>query len=176
MTEDLYTIKDVKRVRDLLTKEQENRCAITGLEIPPKQHVLDHVHDSNQYVRGVAHRQANAALGKIENLHVRYLSYWYPGKLSDFLRQCAAYLEQDTDTRFRHPGHIKKICSIFNTLTEKQKEAILQALQETGSNSKQRKEVFKKLVLSRKYSYEHLKELILTLKEQDAVVKSTKED
>lgn len=176
MTEDLYTIKDVKRVRDLLTEEQENRCAITGLEIPPKQHCLEHAHDANQYVRGVAHRQANAALGKIENLYVRYLRYWYPGKLSDFLRQCAAYLEQESDSRFRHPGHIKKICTMFNSLTEKQKETILQSMHETGSNSKQRKELFKKLVLSRLYSYEFLKESIINLKEQDATAKSTKED
>jgi hypothetical protein len=36
-TQDLYTVADVKRVRELLTKEQDNCCAITGLEIPPKQ-------------------------------------------------------------------------------------------------------------------------------------------
>lgn len=166
MTEDLYTTKDVERVRKLLTEEQENLCAITGLEIPPKQHCLEHAHDNQQYVRGVAHRQANAALGKIEHLHTRYLSYWYPGKLSDFLRQCAAYLEKPPDPRYRHPGWIKKIQTLFNSLTESQKESILQALNSTGKNSKERKEAFKKIVLSREHSYEKLRELIILEKRE----------
>lgn len=166
VTEDLYTTKDVKRVREKLTEEQDNLCAITGLEIPPKQHCLEHAHDNQQYVRGVAHRQSNAALGKFENVYTRYLSYWYPGKLSDFLRQCAAYLEQLPDTRYRHPGWIKKIQTLFNSLTESQKESILQALNSTGKNSKERKEAFKKIVLSREHSYEKLRELIILEKRE----------
>jgi len=166
MTEDLYTANDVKRVREKLTKEQNNKCKITSIEIPPKQHCLDHAHDMDQFVRGVAHRQANAALGKVENLYVRYLSYWYPGKLSDFLRQCAAYLEAHPDARYRHNGWIKKIHTLFNSLTEGQKESVLKQLNRTGSNGKQRKEEFKKAVLSRDYSYEYLRELILTEKKE----------
>jgi len=166
MTEDLYTANDVKRVREKLTKEQNNKCKITSIEIPPKQHCLDHAHDMDQFVRGVAHRQANAALGKVENLYVRYLSYWYPGKLSDFLRQCAAYLEAHPDTRYRHNGWIKKIHTLFNSLTEGQKESVLKQLNRTGSNGKQRKEEFKKAVLSRDYSYGYLRELILTEKKE----------
>lgn len=163
-TEDLYTVNDVKRVRELLTEEQDNRCAITMIELAPKQHCLDHNHDETQFVRGVAHRQANAALGRIENLYTRYLSYWYPGKLSDFLRQCAAYLEKDPDSRYRHNGWIKKVQTLFNSLSEGQKGSVLKELGLQGVNSKERKELFKKAVLSREYSYETLRGYCLEAK------------
>lgn len=166
-TEDLYTTKDVERIRKLLTEEQENRCAITGLELAPKQHCLDHAHDEEQYVRGVAHRQANAALGKVENIYLRYLSYWYPGKLSDFLRQCAAYLEQPADSRYRHNGWIKKAKTKFNALNEKQKDKVLVDLgHEKGVNSKQRKDIFAKVVLDRKLGYDTIREAIQAAKEE----------
>ena len=147
-----------------MTEEQENYCAITGLPIPPKQHCLDHNHDETQFVRGVAHRQANAALGKVENIYTRYLSYWYPGKLSDFLRQCAAYLEKDPDPRYRHNGWIKKVQTLFNSLSEGQKASVLKELGLQGVNSKERKELFKKAVLSREYSYETLRGYCLEVK------------
>lgn len=160
-TEDLYTAKDVERVRKFLTEEQNNCCAITSIELAPKQHCLDHAHDENQFVRGVAHRQANSALGKLEGVYTRYLSYWYPGKLSDFLRQCAAYLEQPHDERFRHNGWIKKAKTMFNALNEKQKDQVLKELgYDTGSNGKQRKEIFAKLVLDRSLGYDTIRKTI----------------
>ncbi len=65
MTEDLYSVSDVKRVRELLLKEQGGLDLLTKLEIPCKMAVLDHKHDINQFVRGVLHRQCNVVLGKI---------------------------------------------------------------------------------------------------------------
>jgi len=62
--EHLYTTKDVARVRDKLKKEQNSIDPITRLEIPDKQAVLDHCHDS-QFVRAVLHRQTNAVLGNM---------------------------------------------------------------------------------------------------------------
>jgi len=166
-TEDLYTTKDVERIRKLLTEEQENCCAITGIELAPKQHCLDHAHDENQFIRGVAHRQSNAALGRFENVYKQYLSYWYPGKLSDFLRQCAAYLEKSPDDRYRHPGWIKKAKTKFNALSERQKDKVLVDLgYEKGSNSKQRKDIFDKLVLDRKLGYDTIREAIQAAKEE----------
>lgn len=166
-TEDLYTTKDVERIRKLLTDEQENRCAITGIELAPTQHCLDHAHDEEQYVRGVAHRQSNAALGKLEGVYTRYLSYWYPGKLSDFLRQCAAYLEKLPDDRYRHPGWIKKAKTKFGALNEKQKDKVLIDLgYEKGVNSKQRKDIFAKVVLDRKLGYDTIREAIQAAKEE----------
>lgn len=167
MTQDLYTSKDVEIVRKKLTEEQENCCAVTGLEIPPKQHVLDHAHDDKQYVRGVLHRQSNACLGKIENLHTRYLSYWYPGKLSDFLRQCAAYLEKQEDTRYRHNGWLKKVKTLFNQLNAKQQDKVLVDLgYEKGNNSKARKEIFAKVVLDRTLGYDTIRSTIFSAKEE----------
>ena len=115
MTTNLYTSKDVQKVRDQLTKEQDNLDRLTSLPIPDKQHVLDHNHET-QYVRGVLHRQVNAALGKIENIWKRYLSTWYPGDLQMFLRQSAQYLELPDDKRWYHPAWIKKIKTEFNKL------------------------------------------------------------
>lgn len=171
----LYTSSEVKKERKRLFDKQNGIDPILNKKIEFKDSVCDHDHDT-QYCRAALHRQTNAFEGLVFNAYRRCLQWVSDESLPYILRNLANYLEQDYSDNAIHPGHIKKICSIFNTLTEKQKEAILQALQETGSNSKQRKEVFKKLVLSRKYSYEYLKELILTLKEQDAVVKSTKED
>lgn len=157
MTEDLYTVADVKRVREILTKEQDNCCAITGLPIQIKQHCLDHNHDNTQHVRGVAHRQANAALGKIENLYVRYLSYWYPDTLSTFLRQCADYLEKEPDTRYRHNGWIKVVKVRFNKLKASQQDEVLVALgSQKGNNLKDRKEKFAKIVLDRSLGYDKI--------------------
>lgn len=164
-TEDLYTVADVKRVRELLTVEQGNCCAITGLEIPVKQHCLDHVHDTTQYVRGVAHRQGNAALGKIENLYVRYLSYWYPDTLSTFLRQCAEYLEKAPDSRYRHNGWIKVVKVAFNKLKASEQDLVLTSLgYEKGSNLKDRKAKFAKLVLDRNLGYDTITKKIKEVK------------
>ena len=152
-TKDLYNPKDVQKVRDILIEEQDGMCKITGLELPPKQACLDHAHDSNQYVRGVAHRQANAALGKVENIFTRYLSWWYPDDLPTFLRQCASYIEQEPDTRYRHPGWLKFIQSRFNALPEASKERVLNRMNTTGKNGSQRKLAFRKALLTREFDY-----------------------
>ena len=164
-TKDLFTVADVKRVRDQLYEEQDGMCALTGLELERSKAVLDHAHDHEQLVRGVIHRFGNTTLGKIENLHKRYLSFWYPGTLSDFLKQCVAYLEQEQDTRFRHNGWIKKIQTLFNSLSEGQKNEVLAEFGVHGcKNSTERKKAFKELVLSQKYSYNQLRSILLEVK------------
>lgn len=152
-TIDLYNPKDVQKVRDKLLIEQNGKCKITGLDLDAKQACLDHAHDENQYVRGVAHRQANAALGKVENLFVRYLSWWYPGDLATFLRQCASYIESEVDSRYRHPGWLKALQSRFNALPEPAKERVLQKMQTTGKNGTMRKAAFRKALLTRNFDY-----------------------
>ena len=67
MIEDLYTVKDTKRIRELLLKNQRNKDSCTDLELLPKDSCLDHAHDSEQLVRGVLHRQVNSYIGKLEN-------------------------------------------------------------------------------------------------------------
>jgi hypothetical protein len=155
MTTDLYNTTDVKKVRELLTKEQDNKCAVTGLDIPAKQHVLDHAHDETQLVRGVLHRQVNAFAGKAENAFVRLIAWWYPNDLPTLLRECADYLEKEPDTRYRHNGWIKKVNTLFNKLKEAQKDAVLLAMnQPVGKNGVERKKLFQKAILTKEFSYD----------------------
>ena len=156
----LYTPTDVKRVRDELSKEQNNKDALTGLELPEKQKCLDHDHQS-QFVRGVLHRQVNAALGKLEGVHTRYLKHWYEGTLPEFLRQAAQYLELEQDTRYIHPMWIKKSCTMFNSLNEQGKKEVLHLMgQSQGANGAERKKIFRSAILSKKFTYQDVKQMI----------------
>lgn len=164
MTEDLHTTADVARVRELLLKEQKGLDLLTGLPIPPKQAVLDHDH-STQYVRGVLHRQSNAVLGKIENLWVRYLSYWYNGTLSEFLRKTADYIERAPDTRYVHPGWKKRVQTDFNSCNEGQKKSVLQYLEQPqGENATIRKKLFTAAINSKKYTFALISTIIKGIK------------
>jgi hypothetical protein len=166
LTKDLYTIADKKEVREFLTKEQNNLCAITNLPIDTKQHILEHAHDENMYVRGVTSRQANSALGVIERVWLRYLKWWYNGTLSEFLRQCADYLERPHDIRWRHDMWIKKVKTEFNKLKESQKDAVLLALgQIAGKNGVERKKLFQRMLLTRNHSYDTIRTTINNAKE-----------
>ena len=160
LSKHLYTTKDVQKVREKLYEEQGGIDPITGLIIPEKQKVLDHDH-STQYVRAVLHRQTNAVLGKIENLWTRYLSYWYTGTLSDFLRGCADYIEKEHPQNYLHPSFIKKLQTNFNKLNEKQKQLVLLSFGESeGNNAAQRKALFKKFILKRTHSMEDILQTI----------------
>ncbi len=165
MTTDLYNTNDVKKVREQLTKEQDNKCAVTGLDIPAKQHVLDHAHDDTQFVRGVLHRQVNAFAGKAENAYIRLIAWWYPNDLPTLLRECADYLEKQPDGRYRHNGWIKKINTEFNKLKEVQKDTVLKSLdQPSGKNATERKKLFQKALLTKNFSYDTIRSLILQVK------------
>lgn len=160
MAKDLYSTKDVAEVRKQLLTEQEGCDKLTGLPIPEGQAVLDHSHKS-QYVRGVLHRQSNAVLGKIENLWTRYLSYWYNGTLSQFLRQAANYLEQPDDARYVHPAWIKRLSIDFSKLsTEKQKQVLADMQIEAKSNAIARREAFTKSLKAKRYTFEQVKEMM----------------
>lgn len=168
MTTDLYTTKDTTRIRELLLKEQEGNCACTGLEIPPKTACLDHVHNSECYVRGVLHRQVNSYIGKCENNYVRMIKWWYPGTLPDLLRQIADYLE-DTENKseYRHPSWIKSLKVSYNKLSASQQNKVLELLgSETGSNPKNRKELFSKIVLDRSKGFVYIRDVINNVKEE----------
>ena len=156
----LYTTKDVQKVREKLYEEQEGVDPITGLIIPANQKVLDHCHDS-QFVRAVLHRQTNAVLGKIENLEMRYLSWWFDGTLSDFLRGCADYLDKQHEQKYLHPSFIKKLQVKFNKLNEKQKQEVLREVgEDIGCNGKERKVIFKKFVLKRTHTMQEILDII----------------
>lgn len=169
MPEQLYTTTDVKRVREQLLKEQKGIDPITGLEIPDKQAVLDHDHKT-QYVRAVLHRQTNAVLGKLENLWTRYLSWWYTGTLSQFLRGCADYIEKKQPEDYLHPAALKKAQSMFNGLPEGSKRSVLKSLGcPEGNNSTDRKKLFRSVLTSRQYSFVELKTMIESEKQKEKV-------
>lgn len=153
-TQDLYTTKDVQQVREQLLGEQDGYDVLTLSKVLPKQSCLDHNHNT-LLVRGVLNRQSNAALGKLEGVYTRYLSYWYEGTLSTFLRQAANYLERPDDSRWRHPHFLKKLKSTFNKLPEGEKSKVIKDLgYEDGKNGKSRKEIFSKIILDRSLGYE----------------------
>ena len=163
----LYTTKDVQKVREQLYRDQEGIDPITGLPIPDKQKVLDHDH-SNHYVRAVLHRQTNAVLGKIENLWTRYLSWWFTGTLSDFLRGCADYIEKEHPKEYLHPAFIKSLQVQFNKLNEKQKQNVLSNFGlEKCCNGHQRKVIFKKFILKRTHSMTEILDVIKKEKQSD---------
>lgn len=170
MTTDLYNTKDTTRIRELLLKEQEGLDLLTGLPIPEKQAVTDHKHDSEQFVRGVLHRQSNASLGKLEGIWTRYLSYWYPYDLPTFLRQSADYIEKfdkEPDTRYRHPNWQKKVRTLFNSLNSSQMKQVLKHFNKPeGNNLAERKKLFNEIVLDRNCGYDIIRNVINQVKEK----------
>ena len=161
-TIDLYTSTDVKNIREKLLKEQHFKCAITG-EALTKDAILEHNHE-NLYVRGVASRQANSALGVIENLWKRFLKWWYPDTLPNFLRKAANYIEKhsvEPDKRFRHNSWLKAVKVSFKKLPAGKQDDVIIALQgilgkevKTGKNSKSRLELFNSLALDRSLGFD----------------------
>ena len=163
--EDLYTVKDVQRVRELLLKQQDNLDACTLLEMPPKQACLDHLHDDEQLVRGVLHRQVNSYIGKLENNFVRMLAWWYPNDLPTFLEQAADYLRKEP-LPYRHPNWQKKIRTLFNSCNASQQNQVLVKLGSTeGSNPAKRKELFSKVILDRTKGFVYIRDIINQTKE-----------
>jgi hypothetical protein len=167
-TIDLFTPKDVLEVRRILYKEQNGLDKLTGLPVRFEDTHTDHSHDDEQLVRGVLYRQTNMVLGKIENLRLRYL-YWYDGSLSDFLRLAADYLDQEKDTRYRHPGWIKKVKTLFKKLNAANQNAVLKELgSKSGTNLKNRLDLFSSVIMSRNHSFKTITFVLNTyLKEQD---------
>lgn len=168
MTIDLYSVKDIKNVREKLFKEQKFLDKLTGLTVDHKTICLDHSHDENQYVRAVLHRQTNAALGKLENVWLRYLSYWYPYSLPTFLRQAADYIDnfsKQPDKRYRHPSWMKKVKTLFNKLQSKNQDKVLLILAGIkGKNVKERKTLFNKIVSDRNKGFLKIKDTINKVK------------
>lgn len=161
MQVELYTQKEVKETRDKLLKAQGGKCLVSKVDVQGKEACLDHSHKS-QHVRGVLHRQINVALGRIESAYLRDVSWWCDKRLPELLRAFAEYLERDTSGAALHPGWIKTVKSKFNKLPEGKKDAVLKALSTTtGANAKERKELFRRAVLTRAFTYQQLL-LILT--------------
>ena len=107
--------KDIKIMREKLLELNQNKCPILGIEITPKEAVLDHIHkrklsddinESSGVVRNTIHNGANAFLGKIENAFKRYIPKDCVD-LPSLLRNVADYIEKgaykENNTIFSHP-------------------------------------------------------------------------
>lgn len=165
---DLYNAADVKKVKEILLKEQNGKCAISKQAFPSTDFHTDHKHDDEQFVRAALYKQSNMMLGKIENLYIRYLAFWYKGTLPEFLRQCADYIE-DTDRqipRWRHPGWLAKAKTKFNKLNVLQQNFVLTELEsKTGKNLTERKKLFAKAIMRRDLGYNTISEILNKAKE-----------
>ncbi len=171
-TEDLFNTADTTRVRVELLKEQKGKCGITGIPTHNLDFALDHAHNEDQLVRAAVNKHANMLLGKIENMEGRFLEHWYPHGLPSFLRSCANYIELHAgkvEQRWRHPGWIKKIKTLFNKLSEKDKDQVLIALnQNKGGNLAERKLLFRNALLTKQHGYVKIKTIIKNIKEPNA--------
>lgn len=159
----LYTPADVAKVRKTLFDAQGGFDPILQQPIEIKGAVVDHDHTS-QRVRAVLHRQTNSFEGKVQNAYDRCLKWMSARTLSDILRSLADYYE-DTDkvahTMPFHPGFIKRLCTDFNGLNEQGKKEVLHLMEQPqGNNGTERKKLFRKALLTKKFTYEEIKKLI----------------
>lgn len=166
MSKTLYNTKDVAAVRIDLLKQQNGLDALTRLPLDPKDGVLDHDHDKDT-VRGVIHRQANAALGKIENLYKRYLSYWYPGTFREFLERAVDYIEMDgghVDPTTYHPSWIRRAQRNFlKKPAAIQNEVLIDMGIQKGElprNAEGRKKAFRSILLKSRLDYATMWEIL----------------
>lgn len=159
--QDLYTPADVKKVRDKLVEQQNGIDPI--LKEPFKEPpACDHDHVT-QKVRGALGRNSNAFEGKVFNAFVRCLRWQTDLTLPQILRNLADYLETDVSGNPHHPAWMKRIKTDFNALPEAKKEVLLNKFSLSGKNGKERKEEFRKLILSRKVTFLQLSQLIKDL-------------
>lgn len=160
MTRSLYTRDDIANEKQRLLKEQRNIDPILKEEIQEKDAVCDHCHVT-QHTRAALHRQTNAFEGLVFNAYKRCLEWLTDKPLSEILKNLADYVDKDYSDNPYHNGWVKRVSTEFNKLKEPSKDTVLQSLgQPKGSNSKQRKELFRKAVLSRQFGYERIVEEI----------------
>lgn len=160
-TEDLYTVADVKRVREELEKYQGGIDPI--LKEPFKETTcLDHDHLS-QKVRGVLGRNSNAFEGKVQRGFLRCLKWQTDLTLPQILRNMAEYLEQDFSNNPHHPAWIKRVQIDFAKLSASRQIDVLNSLSKinaTYKNKREREEAFKKIILERKYKFVDIVEVL----------------
>ena len=107
--------KDIKVLREKLLEQNNNKCPILGIEITPKEAVLDHIHKrkltdeispNSGVIRNTIHNGVNAFVGKIENAYIRFIPK-NSQSLPELLRSIADYIEKgayvEDDTIFSHP-------------------------------------------------------------------------
>lgn len=158
--EHLYTVNDVKRIREMLYNLQNGIDPILKEPFSISGACTDHDHVT-QNVRSVLHRQVNAFEGKIQNAYIRCLKWMTDKPLPEILRNLADYYEADYSKNPIHTGFIKRLCTDFASLNEVGKKDVLQCMnQPQGNNATERKAIFRKALLTKKFTYEDTRNLI----------------
>lgn len=156
----LRSPKDVQQVREQLLKEQGGIDAITGLEIPPKQAVLDHCHET-QHCRSALSLNSNAFEGLVFNAYKRCLSWYVDKPLPEILRRLALYLEKDYTANPYHPGWMKRVKTDFNKLSATQQDKVLVALGgQAKNNQANRKKEFQRLLKNKALGFEEIRDTL----------------
>lgn len=149
----LYTTKDIQDIRKELIAKQGGIDPITKEKFK-EVIAVDHCH-TYQHIRQALNRNTNAFEGLVANAHRRCLSWLTKKPLPELLRNLADYLEVDYKGNPYHPNWRKHCITQFNKLQEKQKDMVLVSLGVSkGSNSKERKEIFKEVTKDRALGYE----------------------
>lgn len=126
--------------------------------------VQDHCHIT-QHCRAALNRNSNAFEGLVTNAYTRCLKWLTDVPLPELLRNLAEYLEVDYSNNPYHTGWQKKVKVAFNKLSAKQQNDVLQYFgSQPGSNPKQRKELFRVLVMNRELGYDKLLSIIKEFK------------
>jgi hypothetical protein len=135
---------------------------------------MDHSHDT-QHCRAALHLQTNAFEGLVFNAYKRCLGWLTDIPLPDILRNLANYLEQDYSSNAYHNGWLKKVKTIFNSLTAYQQNVALDLLaHEHGTNAKERKSLFDKIVLDRELGFDKIQPILEFAKQKEYVNESAK--
>lgn len=166
MPKSLYSVKEIKEVRERLVKEQKGIDPI--LKEPfPEAAVCDHDH-STQHVRAALSRNTNAFEGLVNNSYKRCIAWLTDKPLPEILRNLADYLEVDYSSNPYHTAWIKRVTADFNKLTAKQQNELLTNLvNKQGSNPSQRKALFNSICLDRNNGYDLIKVEINKVKENN---------
>ncbi len=166
MVKDLYTAVEIKKEKLRLLNQQQGIDPILKEVIQDRDSVCDHSHVT-QHTRAALHRQSNAFEGLVFNAYKRCLEWITDKPLPELLRNLAEYLEQDYSDNPYHNGWVKRCTTLYNKLKEPSKDNVLVQLgQPKGSNGKQRKELFRKAILTRNHGYDKIR-LIIEKENQD---------
>lgn len=165
MVKSLYTQKEIKEFRDEQIKKQNGIDPITKEPFKEVQ-AQDHCHQT-QHCRGALNRNSNAFEGLVTNAYIRCLKWLTDVPLPDILRNLADYLEVDYSNNPFHVGWMKRVKADFNKLSSKQQDKVLINLgSSTGKNSKERKDLFSKVILDRSKGFVYIRDVINQVKEQ----------
>jgi len=164
LNKSLYTPAEIKAFKESQVKKQKGIDPITG-EPFKEVSVMDHCH-TTQHCRGALNRNSNAFEGLVSNAYTRCLKWLTDVPLPDILRNLANYLEVDYSNNPYHSGFMKRVKTDFAKLPSKQQDQVLTTLgSPVGKNSKERKELFQKIVLDRSKGFEYIRDVINKTKE-----------